>query len=382
MSINLNKLYIEKSGGFEDFTLNLNDKLTVLIGDNGSGKTTVLSVIASLLETNIASLVKTSNDSIPLTLCKSHHNNSAYITCNYYNNGISLPVLVYYRCNTIQDENIEFSDLRTLETDQNSIYIEAFSNKSFDFNRFFNWFRWQEKIHQEIGGNNSYSIVRRAVYQTLGDGKNTFDNLFVTWLKNLQGDLRIDKNGTQLNINQLSSGEKTLLILVADLSRRLITANPESDNPLHGDGIVLIDEIDLHLHPSRQRAILQDLTSIFPNIQFIITTNSPIIVQSAENINLVLLEKKEEQITITQPDITSYKGWTVEEVLDELMGLGGGTLSDTYLELIKQFDNALDEDNYTKAKKVYDELDKILHPTSNQRKLLRIQMSSLIVGLH
>ena len=68
----------------------------------------------------------------------------------------------------------------------------------------------------------------------------------------------------------------------------------------------------------------------------------------------------------------------MDEILTELMGMDNKTLSDDYLTWMHQFDDALDEDNYHKAKQAYDELDKILHPESHQRKLLRIQMSSLM----
>ncbi len=181
-----------------------------------------------------------------------------------------------------------------------------------------------------------------------------------------------------VRVDGLGYGYQTMIAWVVDLAKRLFDRYPDSNNPLAEPAIVLIDEIDLHLHPEWQRKIIQFLTAQFPNTQFIVTSHSPLIVQSADNINLVLLEKKGEQVTMTQPDITTYKGWTIEEILSELMGLGEETLSDSYLALIKQFDDALDEEDYTKAKGAYDELDKILHPESHQRKLLRIQMSSLM----
>jgi predicted ATP-binding protein involved in virulence len=181
-----------------------------------------------------------------------------------------------------------------------------------------------------------------------------------------------------VRVDDLGYGYQTMIAWVVDLAKRLFERYPDSNNPLAEPAIVLIDEIDLHLHPEWQRKIIQFLTAQFPNTQFIVTSHSPLIVQSADNINLVLLEKKDEQVIMTQPEITTYKGWTIEEILGELMGLGEETLSDSYLALIKQFDDALDEDDYAKAKGAYDELDKILHPASNQRKLLRIQMSSLM----
>lgn len=72
--------------------------------------------------------------------------------------------------------------------------------------------------------------------------------------------------------------------MVADLAARMAEANPSMPNPLIGKGIVLIDEVDLHLHPLWQRIILKQLNHTFPNIQFIVSTHSPIIVVGASNI--------------------------------------------------------------------------------------------------
>lgn len=181
-----------------------------------------------------------------------------------------------------------------------------------------------------------------------------------------------------VRINELGYGYQSLIAWVVDLAKRLFDRYPNSENPLAEAAVVLVDEISLHLHPEWQRKIIPFLSDHFPNTQFIATTHSPLIVQSANDINLVILEKEGDHVIIKQPKIKNYNGWTVEEILTELMGLDERVYSETYLKLIQQFDEALDEDNYDKAKTAYDELDKILHPTSGQRKLLRIQMSSLI----
>ncbi|HHQ6594782.1 TPA: retron Ec78 anti-phage system effector ATPase PtuA [Serratia fonticola] len=88
-------------------------------------------------------------------------------------------------------------------------------------------------------------------------------------------EVKIINDGTDINIFQASKGQLVYLSLISDLARRLISMNPELDNPLHGQGIVLIDEVELHLHPEWQQNIINNLTSTFPNIQFIITTHSP-----------------------------------------------------------------------------------------------------------
>ena len=181
-----------------------------------------------------------------------------------------------------------------------------------------------------------------------------------------------------IKLRELGYGYQVTLAWVVDLAKKLFERYPESPNPLHEPAIVLVDELDLHLHPEWQRKIISFLSKQFPKTQFIATTHSPLIVQSADNINLVILEKQEDHVIIKQrPDIKTFKGWTVDEILDEIMGLDDKTVSDDYLKLTQQFDAALDEEDYKKAKNAYDELDKILHPNSHQRKLLRIQMSSL-----
>ena len=85
--------------------------------------------------------------------------------------------------------------------------------------------------------------------------------------------LIITKDGLDIDVNQLSAGEKSVILLIADLAMRLTIANPSLENPLEGEGIVLIDEIDLHLHPQWQRNILPALLATFSKCQFIVTTH-------------------------------------------------------------------------------------------------------------
>ena len=86
-----------------------------------------------------------------------------------------------------------------------------------------------------------------------------------------------------LDIMQLSDGYKTLLSLVIDLASRMALANPELANPLLAPATVLIDEIDLHLHPDWQSRVIADLLNAFPHTQFILTTHSPYIIESVNN---------------------------------------------------------------------------------------------------
>lgn len=180
-------------------------------------------------------------------------------------------------------------------------------------------------------------------------------------------------------LSDLGYGYQVTIAWLADLAKKLFDRYPYLDNPLHGPAIVLVDEIDLHLHPEWQRKIIKDLSSLFPNVQFIVTAHSPLIVQSAENVNLIMLEKDDDTGSINvRQQFGSFQGWTVEEILRELMDMGEKTRSDRYLELMRQFEDGLLTEDYAAVKTAYAELDKILSPSSHQRKVLQIQMSSLI----
>ncbi|MEZ9450545.1 retron Ec78 anti-phage system effector ATPase PtuA [Vibrio splendidus] len=130
----------------------------------------------------------------------------------------------------------------------------------------------------------SLDIVKDAIYRFLPG----FNNLK---LQRKPLDLILEKNGDQLSVLQLSQGEKTILALVADIARRLTLLNPKALAPLEGSGIVLIDEVDLHLHPSWQQKVIQRLESTFPNVQFVVTTHSPQVCHTVDSSSIWLLKE-------------------------------------------------------------------------------------------
>ena len=94
----------------------------------------------------------------------------------------------------------------------------------------------------------------------------------------------ISHDGEELALDQLSDGYKTMLGLAVDLARRMAAANPHMKDPLSAEAIVMIDEVDLHLHPAWQQRVVSDLLNCFPNTQFILTTHSPIIIEGVNNL--------------------------------------------------------------------------------------------------
>jgi predicted ATP-binding protein involved in virulence len=154
--------------------------------------------------------------------------------------------------------------------------------------------------------------VRSALGQFMPD----FSNLTVR-----RNPLRMEvqKDGERLSVNQLSDGEKCVIALIGDLARRLAIANPVSEQPLSGAGVVLIDEIDLHLHPGWQRIVVPRLLEVFPGCQFFISTHSPHVITQVQPQSLFFLAQTREGMVATQPN-ESY-GKTAERILEDLMGL-------------------------------------------------------------
>lgn len=126
-----------------------------------------------------------------------------------------------------------------------------------------------------------------------------------------------------VEMSALSLGYQSLIAWVVDLASRLFDRYPDSENPLEEPAIVLVDEIDLHLHPKWQRAIIQYLTELFKNTQFIVTAHSPLIVQAATDANVVLLKREGDHVVIhNKKDLDIIQGWRLDQVLtSDLFGL-------------------------------------------------------------
>jgi len=167
----------------------------------------------------------------------------------------------------------------------------------------------------------------------------------------------IEKNHKTLSLNQLSDGEKNMIAMVGDIARRLSMANPNLDNPLEGDGIVMIDEVDLHLHPNWQQRILISLEEAFPNIQFIITTHSPQVLTTVKPESIQGLVYKNDNLKIKKFDFSL--GAKSHELLNEILGVNERPQNIKIVQKLKNYLKLIDENLYhtEEAKLLREELD-------------------------
>lgn len=122
-------------------------------------------------------------------------------------------------------------------------------------------------------------------------------------------------------LRRLGYGYQTLIAWVVDFASRMVERYPDSKNPLHEPAIVVVDEIDLHLHPAWQRKLTTFLSERFPNTQFIATAHSPLTVQAAEGANLAVLKRVGDHVEIVN-DVDDIRNWRLDQIVtSDLFGL-------------------------------------------------------------
>lgn len=167
-------------------------------------------------------------------------------------------------------------------------------------------------------GDHAVEAISNALRTFLGG----FENLRV---RESPLGLAVDKEGMTLDLSQLSEGERSFLAVTCDLGRRLALANPSLENPLHGAGVVLIDELELHLHPKWQREVTEKLRATFPNIQFIATTHSPFVIQALRPGELINLDAME---------VREYADRSIEDIAETVMGVDLPQKSQRYKQMM------------------------------------------------
>lgn len=190
----------------------------------------------------------------------------------------ALPLFVSYGVNrSVTEVPVRLRKKHAFDPMQ--VYNMSVSN-SLNFRDFFEWYREREDIENEqyrrsgsLVEDSQIKAVREAISQIMPG----YGNFRVQ--RNPRA-VVMDKGDTTFYFEQLSEGEKCYITLVSDIARRLAIANPNTENSLDGKGIVLIDEVDLHLHPTWQSEVVARLRKTFSSCQFFLTTHSPHIVSN------------------------------------------------------------------------------------------------------
>lgn len=417
----LSEITLKNFRGIHELDIQLNEKSTVFFGINGVGKSLVLRAVDLLYANIIGRLAGSSKKLAQMTEDDIMNGKAAaYVSAGFrFRSG---EVFSYWRKISRKSGRKHCAQLRDLiryfeeqyitkpyeDADENLIFppdqknmpvfvnygvnrlvvdipLEAAKQKAFeklnafdkaieskiDFRALFEWFRLQEdlenqqKVRSEKGmeyENRELKAVRTAMTAML-EG---FDHIRI---ERQPLTMMVEKEGVSLNINQLSDGEKCTIALFGDLARRLAIANPALESPLDGTGVVLIDELELHMHTQWQRKILRVLKETFPNIQFLVTTHSPqVLGETGEDYNIITLKKEGMDIIINQYD--SMYGWDSNAILEERMETP--SLSAGIKQLVEKMYEALEAKDYDNAQAYADQVDEVTNGRNDSAAKVRI----------
>ena len=411
----LHEISLENFRAKQSASLALGSRLTLLMGENGSGKTTFLDAIAIALsavltylpDQNVKGIKLRDGDILqqgrrkfPYTLirakCTSHEliwdlmrkRDSTQVTkkevpqqrkglrglLEYLDKGMiepwnkgenfDLPVIAYYGVSRALVDVPERR--RNFHRDSGRFAALAESlNATSRFRSAFIWICEKESEERSLRLDEKKDFnaklpeleaVRQCIYKLLPGTSN---------LRTKTRPLRflITHHGQELEMAQMSDGYKTMLGLAIDLGSRMASANPHLPDPLAAESIVLIDEVDLHLHPTWQQRVISDLLRTFPKTQFVLTSHSPILVESVNNvlkrhaIDHLLVKAPPEAL---QPEIKNLYPLdpqcarvydmtkdSHEDLLDPEEGLAGDPLINGFNEVSALFNDMCDfEDDF------------------------------------
>lgn len=271
----------------------------------------------------------------------------------------SMPIYVFYDVNRKLEHRKRLRK-KIYENNKMEAWRDAIES-SVNYQAFFDWFRGRQEyensrqLEDETYEDMQLCVVKQGILQMLGEEYKDIR------IRIEEGDtepqLVIKKDGIFLSMNQLSEGERGIISLMGDLCRRLVLANPSMENPLLGEGMVLIDEVDLHLHPAWQGKVVPAFMRIFPNIQFIFTTHAPKVLGEISDGVVIykLAEDAEKEIVLEK--IPMLHGRDVNEILENYMDTDSLSL-ETKNKIDQMFD-AIDCGRYEEGRQLIDELEQL-----------------------
>ncbi len=392
---------------FSDLEVNFNNRLTVVVGNNGAGKSTVLEAAVIAAGTLTSAMDGLTNYGIkksdahykyfdlgsnidvqpqfPVEITAAGNVDGENISWTRNLNSakgrggltsakeltaiagayqermrkgdkeLKLPIISYYGTGRFGDQHREKKNDTFEKNNRSNGYIDSLDGAASD-KLMMKWF--QKMTMQQLQRNQEipeFTAVRMAMEQVFASITG-FSDVKVQF--NLDtGDIDViyfDKNNehARIPVSLLSDGYKCTISLIADIAYRMAVLNPQLLDKvwIETEGIVLIDEIDLHLHPIWQKCILKDLMDIFPNVQFIVSTHAPEVINSVKSDSIAILKDN-----AVLPAADETYGKDANTILREVMEVS--TRPDDVRSLFEQFYDLLDKGEWNQAEAVIEQLE-------------------------
>lgn len=379
------KLDIKNIGGIKNLKLEFIDGLNLICGINGVGKSTILDCIASSFSLYAAeNLRRNSNSeqgewSITVDGMTVSNEVKVFRPEEYFNPQTpfrdSSKKVIYIK----EQRSMNYTRLDYISRDRSSDNFDysALLAKGLDGGSTKNWFinrlgfesqgRFSpEEVHNLNTAKKSFSLLDNNV-----EFSHIIHDSLDIMLRTSRGDIYLE---------YLSTGFKSCLFIILGIIREVEYNFKDPKIKVNEfDGVILIDEVDAHLHPYWQGKFLNVLKEVFPSSQIIATTHSPHMIQEADAKEIIALtidgNSDVSRLHLVQSEF-GFKGWTIEEILEDVMGLKE-TQSNRYLEVKNEFEQAIEQEDKIKAEYTYEILNKMLHPRSPMRKIYQLQLGSI-----
>lgn len=415
--MSIKQLSIENYKSLKSINIDLNRRMNVFVGENGSGKSSILQTIEILFSwynARFRSATAKGRLINPYDITHGEAYSRIHVKLNYPNEEEHISWQLIRHKNTRSNKNAEKSDFSAIKkiidkVSSNNIldsnlpaFIVAYnvnrsvidipmrfrSNKrdaksslyedellsGANFKTFFNWFKQREDIENEnirfqTGGEDfQLHVVRKALENFFPN----YRNLRVR--RQTPCGVVLEKGDELLFLNQLSDGEKCYITMIADIARRMAVAYEEyhlSGDPLGINAIILIDEVELHLHPKWQLEILNKLKSTFTQCQFIVTTHSPHVIANVNSTDDYLFIMKE-------GNINRYSNYTygveTNTILNEIFDMP--TLRNMEVEALiqKVWEHLNNREMGKQFEEDYNKLKRLLPPYDHIFSLIKAQI--------
>ena len=390
----LRSVEIENFRAIKQLKLSLDESLTVFHGDNAHGKTSVLAAIAAALgaiptllpevtgtkfrdadrrrSARSVRVVLKTTDGIEWAMRRggTRRPNSGrslraeiknIIEADEEGRDVDLPIVAFYDTDRAV---FDAPQRRTPKEFPRYAALEGALSVRSNFGDFFKWFYAKEdeelraQRRQSSFVSRELEAVRTAITSMIpGASEPRIE------LRPLRFVVSLDLESgppEDLTLDQLSGGYRIILGLAADLARRMAQGNPHRGDPLACEAIVLIDEVELHLHPAWQQRVLADLRRTFPNTQFIVSTHSPQVLTSVPPRQIVELSREDGTIVAGGTSAATY-GAEAGDVLSTVMGVRGRPADNAFVQKLDRYLRLVGDDKGESeaARKLRDELNRL-----------------------